>query len=167
MKRSMLYLAVILILGLSACTPSSDTGRPDPDSAAAANAPAAASSVLSASQPDAPDNIVAHEPIGYCGNTITTISRETQAGEEPWTACFWGEDSVALTDLLRYLNYSEEPCKCLPEYQVDTEFGTGYGLHLTEGYARYNGRQVTLKADQIALVQRIIVRQSEQASDGE
>lgn len=82
-------------------------------------------------------------------------------------ASFWGDDSVAITDLLQYLNYSEEPCKCLPEYQVDTKSGAGYGVHLTEGYARYSGRRVILTSDQIALIQGIIDKQSKQAGSGQ
>ena len=49
---------------------------------------------------------------------------------------FWYDDSVALTDLLLYLDYSGEVCTCLPEYSVDTEFGAGYGVSLTGGFAR-------------------------------
>lgn len=79
------------------------------------------------------DNIVEHEKAGYCDNTVTKISRESQMGRESCEVSFDGSDSVALTDLLLYLDYSDGICRCQPEYNVDTEFGTGYGINLTEG----------------------------------
>ncbi len=69
-----------------------------------------------------------------------------------------GSDSVMITDLLRYLDYSSDICKCLPEYIVDTEFGKGYGISLTEGYARYEGKQVSLTDGQIKTVTEIFER---------
>lgn len=112
------------------------------------------------------NNIVEHEAAGYCGNTVTTVSREAWAGDEPWKVSFWGDDSVALTDLLLYLDYSGDTCRCLPEYTVDTEFGAGYGINLTEGYVRHDGGQVSLTAEQIEQIQEILDRQTEQ-SNGE
>ena len=82
-------------------------------------------------------------------------------GGEPWEASFAGSDSVALTDLLRYLDYSGDICRCLPEYNVDTEFGKGYGINLTEGYARYDGGQTPLTEEQIEQIGEIIARQAE------
>ncbi len=108
------------------------------------------------------NNIIPHEEVGYCGNTVTTVSYRysgKDTGEdEDWTNSFMGSDSVMLTDLLRYLDYSNDICKCLPEYIVDTEFGKGYGINLTEGYARYEGKQVSLTDGQIKTVTEIFER---------
>lgn len=107
------------------------------------------------------NNIVDHETAGYCGNTVTTVSfRGSDLCGEPWEVSFWGSDSVALTDLLLYLDYSEGTCRCMPEYTVDTEFGTGYGINLTEGYARHDGGQVSLTEEQIGQIQEILDRQA-------
>lgn len=108
-------------------------------------------------------NVAAHEKTLYCGNTITSVTKEKWADGETWTADFWGEDSIALTDLLRFLDYSGEVCRCLPEYTVDTEFGDGFGVNLTEGYARYGDGQTDLTAEQLELIREIIERQSEEA----
>lgn len=104
------------------------------------------------------DNIIEHTPVGYCGNTVTTIScfRVGKDGTEQWETSFWGDRSVALTDLLRHLDYSDDICRCLPEYTVDTEFGSGYGISLQEGYARYNDGQVSLTEQQLAVIRDII-----------
>lgn len=101
-------------------------------------------------------NEIEHEPFGYCGNTITKIraADATNADERS----FWGGDSVELTDLLRFLDYSEPTCKCLPEYTVDTEFESGYGINLTEGYARHGDGQAQFTAEQLAAVRNIINR---------
>ena len=107
-----------------------------------------------------------HEAAGYCGNTVTTISREERVWDEPWEASFWGEDSVALTDLLLYLDYSGDVCRCLPEYSVDTEFGTGYGVNLTEGYARSGGGQTDLTEEQVEQIREILERQGETPREG-
>ena len=104
-------------------------------------------------------NVLEHEEAVYCGNTVTSVTKEKWAGGEPWTAAFWGDDSVALTDLLRYLDYSGPVCKCLPEYTVDTEFGTGYGVNLTENYVRHDGGQVSLTAEQAEEIRAILDRQ--------
>ncbi len=101
------------------------------------------------------DHTLEHDPAGYCGNTVTTVSCEA------WEVSFWGGDSVALTDLLLYLDYSGDVCRCLPEYTVDTEFGTGYGVNLTEGYARHDGGQVPLTAEQVEEIRGILDRRSE------
>lgn len=108
------------------------------------------------------DSTLEHESVGYCGNTLTTV---TYGGfsEEAWSVTFMGSDSVALTDLLLYLDYSGDICKCLPEYTVDTEFGKGYGLSLgpDSSYARYEGGQASLTAEQVEKILAIIERQRE------
>lgn len=112
--------------------------------------------------PSEEDNIVVHEPTGYCGNTVTTIRRHPGNGEESWEKSFWGDDSVALTDLLLYLDYKDDICKCMPEYTMDTEFGEGYGINLTESYARYGDKQTALTEEQVKEIREIIERVSAQ-----
>lgn len=176
MKRKIVPL-LLLVLALSACGISS--GEAEPGSTAAAKEP----DCVDLPSPDVPatpdgqaeedghshplsvgDNVLEHEAVGYCGNTVTTISREGQ--EDGVSVSFWGNDSVELTDLLRYLDYSGGVCRCLPEYTVDTEFGAGYGISLTGGYVRYNGGQAPLTAGQVELIQGIFDRQFEGAEDG-
>lgn len=150
-----LVLALVLLAALTACGggggPVSPEGEavPLPEEEPCAH------------QPSQGDNVVEHEAAGYCGSTVTTVSRETRMGGEPWEASFWGDDSVALTDLLRYLDYSGDVCRCLPEYSVDTEFGTDYGVNLTEGYARHNGGQTDLTEEQVSEIREILERQGE------
>lgn len=108
------------------------------------------------------NNIVVHEPTGYCGNTVTTIRRHPGNGGESWEKSFWGDDSVALTDLLLYLDYKDDICRCMPEYTVDTEFGEGYGINLTESYARYGDKQTALTEEQVTEIREIIERVSAQ-----
>lgn len=118
--------------------------------------------------PAAGNNITEHEDAGYCGNTVTTVTYTPmgKGGGEENTVSFWGGDSVALTDLLRWLDYSEGICRCLPEYTVETEFGDGvYGIHLREGYVRYNGGQVSLTAEQTTLIREIFSRQFASGAD--
>ena len=68
---------------------------------------------------------------------------------------------MALTDLLLYLNYGGDVCRCLPEYSVDTEFGTGYGVNLTAGYVRHDGGQADLTEEQTELIREILERRGE------
>lgn len=100
------------------------------------------------------------DPIsGYCGNTQTTIYYENGL-----SCSFMGGDSVYLTDLLVNLKYDPQKlCKCLPEYKVDTEFGTGYGINLTEGYARCDKGQAELTQEQVDRVTKIILAKTEDA----
>ncbi len=157
MKKFLLIYCIPAFLLLSAC------GEPAQSKENIANIPPSdTSAVTSAPQHShtqpTEDNTIAHEAAGYCGNTVTTVTRKTPG--EPLELTFWGSDSVALTDLLRYLDYHEDICRCLPEYNVDTEFGTGYGINLTESYVRYDGKQVSLTAEQVQTIQDILDRQS-------
>ena len=111
---------------------------------------------VSTSQPDhshtPPDgsNVVAHEPVGYCGNTVTTVRYAPmgKTGEE-WERSFWGGHSVSLSDFLRWLNYDDGTCRCLPEYYVKTEFAASeYGINLSDGYVRFEGKQCQLTEEQ-------------------
>lgn len=88
----------------------------------------------------------------YCGNTMTTI----YIGEERYT--FMGGDSVTLTDLLRRLEYTDRVCDCLPEYRVDTEFGTDYGVNISGTYVKYKGQQAELTEAQAETIKEIIER---------
>lgn len=98
---------------------------------------------------------------GYCGNTVTTIYID---GEE---YSFWGGYSVYLSDLLLNLDYDQNKvCRCLTEYTVDTEFGMGYGLNLSEFYARCEKGQADLTAGQVERIREIITMlQSDEIPD--
>ena len=90
---------------------------------------------------------------GYCGNTVTTIHLGGQ------TYSFWGSDSVTLTDILINLVYDPgQVCRCLPEFTVDTEFGGGYGVNLTESYVRCESGQSALTAEQTTVIRDILER---------
>ena len=97
------------------------------------------------------DNVVEHDPEGYCGNTITTVRCEKIGKQdESWERSVWGGNSVGLTDFLRWLDFSEELCRCLPEYYVETELSASeYGISLTGGYVRHEGKQCQLTEEQV------------------
>ncbi len=103
---------------------------------------------------------VVSDPIsGYCGNTQTTIYFD----DDIKYTFMYGE-SVTMTDILINLDYDKNKlCKCLPEYTVDTEFGTGYGINLTEGYARCKEGQADLTQEQIDELKDIILWAKEKA----
>ena len=153
-------LALALALTLTACAASAGSVSPP------GSAPEESGSTVS--QPEEPDhshqlaqedNVLPHEEVGYCGNTITKVRQNERLEEDPWEVSFWGSDSVALTDLLIHLDYSGEICRCLPEYYVDTEFSQEeYGLNLTSGYVRYGEGQVELTQEQVELIQGILER---------
>lgn len=92
------------------------------------------------------------DPItGYCGNTWTTI----RVGEQKYG--FWGSNSVALTDILVNLDYKpEKVCKCRPEFYVDTDFGSDYGVNLNSGYVRCEKGQADLTAEQVKQIEEIL-----------
>jgi len=88
---------------------------------------------------------------GYCGNTQTTLHID---GKE---YSFMYGYSVTLTDILVNLDYDPmRVCRCRPEYTIDTEFGKGYGINLTEGYARCDKGQADLTQEQIDTIAKII-----------
>lgn len=96
---------------------------------------------------------IVNDPVtGYCGNTVTKV---TVDGEEH---SFWGDDSVTLTDILINLVYDPEVCRCAVEYTVDTEVGGGYGVNLTESFARCEAGQAALTAEQTETVRDILTR---------
>lgn len=96
----------------------------------------------------------AEDPVtGYCGNTVTEVVLDGEA----WS--FWGSDSVALTDIVINLAYDPEAvCRCLPEFTVNTEFGDGYGVNLTESYVRCEAGQASLTEAQTEAVRAIVGR---------
>ena len=153
-------LALALALTLPACAASAGSVSPP------GSAPEESGSTVS--QPEEPDhshqlaqedNVLPHEEVGYCGNTITKVRQNERLEEDPWEVSFWGSDSVALTELLIHLDYSGEICRCLPEYYVDTEFSQEeYGLNLTSGYVRYGEGQAELTQEQVELLQGILER---------
>ena len=49
-------------------------------------------------------------------------------------------------------------CRCLPEFTVDTEFGGGYGVNLTESYARCESGQAALTAEQTDAIRDVLER---------
>ncbi|MBO5867604.1 MAG: hypothetical protein J6Q54_01690, partial [Oscillospiraceae bacterium] len=88
---------------------------------------------------------------GYCGNTQTVL----QIGNRRYE--FMYGQSVTLTDILLNLDYDPmKVCRCKPEYTVDTEFETGYGINLTQGYARSKKGQADLTREQIEQIREII-----------
>lgn len=89
--------------------------------------------------------------VGYCGNTQTTL----HIGDKEYT--FMYGNSVTLTDILLNLKYDPmRICRCRPEYTVNTEFGKGYGINLTAGYARCDKGQADLTQEQIDTIAEII-----------
>lgn len=91
------------------------------------------------------------EIMGYCGNTVTEVTRD---GE---TFSFWGSDSVTLTDLLINLPYDPEAvCRCAAEFTVDTELGGGYQVDLSRFFVRCDEGQADLTAEQAVVIQTIL-----------
>lgn len=105
----------------------------------------------------------AQDPVsGYCGNTQTTV----YFGDGK-SHTFTSGDAVAMTNILVNLQYDKNKlCKCLPEYKVDTEFGTGYGINITEGYARCEKGQADLTQEQIDTLKDILWAKEEVGSAG-
>ncbi len=94
----------------------------------------------------------AEDPVsGYCGSTVTEV---TLGGK---TYSFRGGGSVALTDIVVNLAYDPEAvCRCLPEFTVDTEFGDGYGVNLTESCVRCEAGQAPLTAEQVETIREVL-----------
>jgi len=161
MKRYLIAaLSLALALTLASCGAYAAGGTSEPAEAdASAVLPGASQPEEDVHQPAQADNIVPHDPVGYCGNTVTTVSADALVTGEDWEVSFWGSDSVALTDLLTYLDYQEGICRCLPEYNVTTEFSEeSYGIDLTSGYVRRGDSQVDLTEGQTELIRDILER---------
>ena len=140
MKKTGLLISCILLVGTLAACGKTQTGVTAPTKQATPSAETHGHTA--AAQPQ-----ISKDPeMLYCGNTFTKIYKnDVQYG-------FDGSRSVDLTDLLIHLQYTEPVCDCLPEYTVDTEFGTGYGISLDGCYVRHDGRQVSLTQEQTARV---------------
>ncbi len=109
--------------------------------------------------PVATEQTVSEQISGYCGNTQTTIYFD-----DGKSFTFMSGNSVTMTDILVNLNYDKAKlCNCLPEYTVDTEFGTGYGINITSGYARCDKGQADLTKEQIDKLKEIILWAKAQA----
>lgn len=142
-KMGLLMLGVLLTVFLAAC---GKTQESETIPTKQATPPAETHGHTAAAQPQ-----VSKEPeMLYCGNTFTTV----RVGDRQYG--FDGEKSVALTDLLLHLQYEDPMCNCLPEYTVNTEFGTGYGISLDGSYVRHDGRQVSLTQEQTEKITEII-----------
>lgn len=102
----------------------------------------------------AKDEQTVSEPIsGYCGNTQTTIYFENSK-----SYTFMYSESVTMTHILVNLDYdTKKLCNCLPEYTVDTDFGTDYGVSITNGYVRCDKGQADLTQEQIDKLKEIIL----------
>lgn len=153
MYRSFLLLPLLFLL-LSGCgaAPASGAGQPEAP-------PSPAAEEAHQHQPTDEPQLIADSPTGgYCGNTLTQVRPFNAAPDGDAQTAFWGSDSIALTDLLLTLDYSGEVCRCLPEYTVDTEFGTDYGVSLTGCYVRHDGAQADLTAEQVEAIRDILDR---------
>mgnify|MGYP003302897622 FL=1 len=148
MKR--LFLMLCMLLVLTACTTSPY------DSDGSASVPVSVSNHSHAAFQG--DNVVEHDFVGYCGNTITTVRYEAMGkSTESWEKSFWGGTSVGLSDFLRWLDYDDGTCRCLPEYYVKTEFSASeYGINLSVGYVRFEGKQVQLTSEQLDFLQQTV-----------
>lgn len=170
MKTTALLLSLLLSLPLLACAPTQDADVPevlstvDETGAEGGEAPDAVPEDVHELAVES--NILPHDSVGYCGNTITTVRCGGGLEGEEWVKSFWGSPSVELTDLLLYLDYSGDICRCLPEYVVETEFSdTAYGVNLTAGYVRHDGGQVSLTEEQVSLIESIIDQILEESLD--
>lgn len=81
---------------------------------------------------------------GYCGNTQTTVTPLNGKA-----VSFEFGPSVTITAMFNDLRYDQPLCDCGAEYTVDTEFGLGYEVNLSEAFVRYEGKQVALTAAQV------------------
>ena len=87
---------------------------------------------------------------GWCGNMTATVSLDGS------TYRFSGSPAVTLTDILYRLDYTEEICRCAPEFTADTEIGTGYEINLTEYFVRFDGKQAALTPEQTEKIATIL-----------
>ena len=96
--------------------------------------------------------LTAADPVsGCCGNTVTEVIWNGES------VSFWGSDSITLTDILIHLDYApDQICRCPIEFTVNTEFGAGYGVNLSQAFARCETGQAALTAEQTASIQKIL-----------
>jgi len=101
------------------------------------------------------DNILPHEDEALDESIRTTVEYTPEEGEG-FVKSFDGEKSVELTELLRWLNYQGQACRCPAEYIVTTESGEVYGVNYTDGFARYGDSQTSLTEEQRKEVGKIM-----------
>lgn len=143
MKRFLCFLAALVIaLSLGACK--KETAAPE---GGPLHEPA------EIHKPYEGNNIIEHEKIGYCGNTITYVEYNNN-GETEWTSRFEGNHSVALTDLLTFLDFKEDACGCklLSWYTVRLENGNEYTVSINQSFVRFGDKQVQLTKEQLDTV---------------
>lgn len=151
MKRIGLLMFALALLLTACAAPEADQAEDIPEETSAV--PEEDTSIQDTHAPAAEPQTVEDPVTGYCGNTVTEVTLD---GE---TYSFWGDDSVTLTDIVINLAYDPEAvCKCLPEFTVDTEFGDGYGVNLTESYVRCQAGQAPLTAEQTETIRGIVER---------
>ena len=153
MKRLGILAGILALALLAACAAPADTGVPAEEPLAEAEVPEEPGGGGDVHVPAAEPQTVEDPISGYCGSTVTEVTLD---GE---TYSFWGDDSVALTDIVINLAYDPAAvCKCLPEFTVDTEFGDSCGVNLTENYVRCEAGQAPLTAEQTEAIRGIIER---------
>ena len=95
--------------------------------------------------------------IAICGNSITRIS--DPSGRE--ICSFYSGDSAKIYGILLGLKFEEHSlCECSPEYTVTLEGCENYYLSITKGFVRYEGLQVQLSEEQLAVIKSVFSRQS-------
>ncbi len=151
MKKGALILALSVTAAcvFSSCGANVGTGE---SNTAGAQINAASSSGLGHTHQLAVEPNTVSEPIsGYCGNTLTTV----YCNGKKYSFCY--DDSVTLTDILINMEYDKDKvCDCETEYGVDTEFGDGYSLNLTQGFARCDNGQADLTEEQLEKVKEVM-----------
>lgn len=100
-----------------------------------------------------------------CGSEVMTLKYRGAGADVLWQYSFMGVESAAVTYLLRNLEYTEDICKCLPEYMVESEFGN-FGVSLKEGYARQGQKQAKLSQEQLDELTRIFIWANQQVVCG-
>lgn len=143
MKRFLCFsAALVIILSLGACK--KEPGTP-------AEIPGDES--RHAHEPYEGNNIKEHEITEYCGNTVTYVEYNNY-GETEWTSRFEGTPSVALTDLLTFLDFKEDSCDCelLSWYTVRLEDGNEYTVSINLSFVRFGQKQVQLTKEQLDTV---------------
>ena len=92
------------------------------------------------------------ESVGYCGNMVTRIHID---GKE---YSFMYSYSVSLTHMLRFLDYKTEKAEVqyVVDLVVDTEFGNGYGVNLSEGFIVCDKGRAELTKEQVAEINEIV-----------
>ncbi|MBP3480669.1 MAG: hypothetical protein J6K66_03590 [Clostridia bacterium] len=150
-RLTLLLVTVLVVFALYSCKRGATA-----DIGSGKDLPAAAKSAADTHEhtPFEENNIVEHEAQGYCGNTYTTVEYSPD-GKTLWRRSFMASNSIAVVDMLSYLNYNDKICECKPEYNVYTEGGRIYGVSLEHGFVRADTAQVDLTAEQLERLREI------------